>query len=282
MTWEKIIDGIDFGEGPRWHQDRFWFSDFHQGTISSVGDDGVRRVEVDYGPRPSGMGWLPDGRLVFVSMLDRSLQRVEADGSIVLHADLSAEATGNCNDMVMSRSGIAYVGNFGFDLEAGESPVTTQMIIVAADGSVTTDHHPVLFPNGSVITPDDRTLIVGETFGSRYTAFEIADDGTLGNPRLWAEVPGTAPDGCTSDAEGAIWFSDALGKQVVRVREGGEITHQIDTPDSTYACMLGGSDGDLLYVLTSTGSHPDEVAGTATGALWTTRVDVPRDPLSLP
>lgn len=282
MTWEKIIGGIDFGEGPRWHDGRLWFSDFHQGTISSVGDDGERRIEVTPGPRPSGLGWLPDGRLVFVSMLDRRVMRVEQDGSIVVHADLSSIATGNCNDMVVSTRGFAYVGNFGFDLEAGESLVPAVLAIVRPDGAIVADERGLAFPNGSVITPDGQTLIVGETFAGRYTAFDIREDGLLGEHRVWAEIPGSTPDGCTSDAEGAIWFSDAQGQQVVRVREGGEVTDRIDTPDNTYACMLGGDDGATLFVLTSVGGHPDHCAGTATGALWTTTVDVPRDPLSLP
>jgi sugar lactone lactonase YvrE len=283
MTWELIIDGIDFGEGPRWRDGRFWFSDFHQHTISSVGDDGVRRVEVDYPEdRPSGLGWLPDGRLLFVSMLDRRVMRREADGSIVEHADLSDVATGSCNDMVVDRAGNAYVGNFGFDLEGGAHLVTAQLALVRPDGTVESVADDLRFPNGSVITDDGSTLIVGETFGGRYTAFDIDADATLTNRRVWAEVPGTAPDGCTIDAEGAIWFSDAIGKQVVRVKEGGEVTHTISTGDNNYACMLGGPNGDRLYVLTCVDSHPSACAGTATGTLVAMTVDVPRNTTDLP
>ena len=133
-----------------------------------------------------------------------------------------------------------------------------------------------------MITADGSTLIVGESMGARYTAFTITHDRGLTERRVWAEVPGMAPDGCTIDADGAIWFADALGKQVVRVLEGGEITHQIPTPDNVYACMLGGPDGRTLFALTAAGSHPDVVAGTATGVLWQRHVDVPRTPTSRP
>ncbi len=283
MSWEQILDGIDFGEGPRWHDGRFWFSDFYQHTISSVGDDGVRRVEVEYrAGQPSGLGWLPDGRLLFVSMLDRRLMRVEADGSVVEHADLSSFAEHPCNDMVVDVAGNAYVGNFGFDLPGGGRLATTRIALVRPDGSVDVAAEDSSFPNGSVITDDGRTLIVGETFGGKFTAYAIGDDATLGAARTWADVTGSAPDGCTIDAENAIWFSDAVTPRVVRVVEGGEITHTIETPQPTYACMLGGDDGRTLYALTCVDSHPDRAAGTATGTLLAATVDVPKHPTALP
>ncbi|MFT6293570.1 MAG: sugar lactone lactonase YvrE [Ilumatobacter sp.] len=282
VEWTTVIEGIDFGEGPRWHDGRLWFSDFFQQTISSVeihaDGTGTRHVELEYDGRPSGLGWLPDGRLIFVSMLDRKLMRQEADGSIVEHADLSGVATGHCNDMVVSSSGIAYVGNFGFDLEGGDSAATTVMIIVQPDGSVSTDSRELLFPNGAVLTPSESTLIVGETFGGQYTAFTIDDDGSLTEPRIWATVRGTSPDGCTLDADGGIWYSDASGKQIVRVIGSGDIhdpsTIRISTPDNTYACMLGGDDGKTLFVLTCEDASPDAARGSATGALYSTKVEV--------
>ena len=280
--WELVVGGIDFGEGPRWHLGRLWFSDFYQGTISSVGHDHKRRIEVEWDGRPSGLGWLPDGRLLFVSMLDRRVMRREADGTIVEHADLDGIATGHCNDMVVGPQGNAYVGNFGFDFESGEAPAAATLAIVWADGTVTAAADDLLFPNGSVISDDGSTLIVGESMGARFTAFTITHDRGLTDRRIWAEVPGTAPDGCTIDAEGAIWFADAVGKQVVRVREGGEITDQVPTSDDVYACMLGGPDGRTLFALTAAGSHPDVVAGTATGALWRLDVATPRTPTSRP
>ena len=280
--WTLVIDGIDFGEGPRWHEGRLWFSDFYQQTISSVeihaDGSGTRHVELEHDGRPSGLGWLPDGRLLFVSMLDRKVMRREADGSVVEHADLSAVAGGHCNDMVVAEDGTAYVGNFGFDLEGGEGVETTTLAIVRPDGSVTADGHPLLFPNGAVITPSNRTLIVGETFGGQYTAFTIDHDGSLTEPRVWAAVQGTAPDGCTLDEEEGIWYSDATGKEIVRVIGSGKLgdlsTIRIGTPNNTYACMLGGDDGHTLFVLTADDASPDVVAGTATGAIYSTRVEV--------
>jgi sugar lactone lactonase YvrE len=280
--WELVVDGIDFGEAPRWHLGRLWFSDFYQGTISSVGHDRRRRVEIEWDGRPSGLGWLPDGRLLFVSMLDRRVMRREHDGAIVEHADLDGIASGHCNDMVVGPLGIAYVGNFGFDFDGGGTAAPATLAIVWADGTVPAAADDLWFPNGSVITDDGSTLIVGESMGARYTAFTITHDGGLTERRNWAEVPGMAPDGCTIDAEGAVWFADALGSQVVRVREGGEITDRLATPDNVFACMLGGPNGRTLFALTAAGSHPDIAAGTATGALWQREVDVARSANSRP
>jgi len=280
--WNLVIDGIDFGEGPRWHEGRLWFSDFYQQTISSVeihpDGSGTRHVELEHDGRPSGLGWLPDGRLLFVSMLDRKIMRREHDGSVVVHADLTDVTGGHVNDMVVSSKGVAYVGNFGFDFEAGENIETTTLAIVRPDGSVTADDHPLLFPNGSVLTPSERTLIVGESFGSQFTAFTIDHDGSLTEPRIWANVEGTAPDGCTLDDEEGIWFSDAVGRQIVRVVGSGDIddlsTIHIGTPNNTYACMLGGDDGRTLFILTADDASPEVVAGTATGAIYSWRVEV--------
>ncbi|MBV1892696.1 MAG: SMP-30/gluconolactonase/LRE family protein [Ilumatobacteraceae bacterium] len=284
MTWTQILGGIDFGETPRWHDGRLWFSDFYQQTISSVGENGQRRIEVSYDGQPAGLGWLPDGRLLFVSMLDQRIMRVEGDGSIVEHADLADIAGGPCNDMVVGSAGNAYVGNFGSDVFNGAEPTTSTLAIVWADGAVTaaTETEGLQFPNGAVITDDQSTLIIGETMGGRYTAFTITPDRRLSNRRVWAEVPGMAPDGCTIDAEGAIWFGDAAGKQVVRVVEGGEITDRLETPDSTYACMLGGSDGRTLYALSCPHAMPADAAGAGAGTLLSTRVEVPRGPSSRP
>ena len=280
--WTLVIEGVDFGEGPRWHDGRLWFSDFYQQTISSVevhpDGSGTRHVELTHDGRPSGLGWLPDGRLLFVSMLDRKVMRRETDGTVVEHADLSAVTGGHCNDMVVAEDGTAYVGNFGFDLEGGDSVETTTLAIVRPDGSVTADAHPLLFPNGAVITPSGRTLMVGETFGGQFTAFTIDHDGSLTEPRVWANVQGTAPDGCTLDEEEGVWYSDAVGKQIVRVIGSGDIddpsTVRLGTPNNTYACMLGGVDGRTLFVLTADDASPDVVAGTATGAIYSTRLDV--------
>jgi sugar lactone lactonase YvrE len=268
-----LVSGIDFGEGPRWHDDRLWFSDFHQHTVSSVGDDGDRVVEVELDDFPSGLGWLPDGRLLVVAMESRRVVRVEPDGTHTCHGDLSGVATGRCNDMVVAGDGSAYVGNFGFELGTAPRPAT--LARVAPDGEVTVAAEGLEFPNGSVITPDGTTLVVGETFGRRATAFTIAPDGTLHDRRVWADLGDVMPDGCTLDAEGAIWFADAAGTAVVRVREGGEVADRIDVGQHTFACALGGHDGCTLFVVAADSARDEDVVGTGTGTIRTVRVDVP-------
>ncbi len=264
-----LVDGVDFGEGPRWHGGRLWYSDFHQHAIYSVGLDGERVTMFgDLDDRPSGLGWMPDGSLLAVGMTQRKLWR-EVDGALELHADLSTVATGHCNDMVVDARGNAYVGNFGFDYEGGATFATADLALVRTDGSVEVAAEGLAFPNGSVITPDGSTLIVGESFGGDYLAFDIADDATLSNRRVWATIPGAAPDGCALDADGAIWFSDALGSQVVRVLDGSAITHRVATPMPTYACALGGEDLRTLFILCAPATHPDEVAGKGLGAIFT-------------
>lgn len=265
---DLLVDGVDFGEGPRWHDGELWYSDFYQRTIYAVAPDGTRRaVFAGLPDRPSGLGWLPDGSLVAVAMTKQKLWR-ETDGVLVDYADLSSIAGGHCNDMVVAADGTAYVGNFGFDLEGRGKPAEANLARVAPDGTVSVAAEGMRFPNGSVITPDGTTLIVGETMRADYVAFDIAADGSLTNRRVWAEVPNMFPDGCCLDADGGIWFADALGSQVVRVKEGGEITDTVATPMPTYACMLGGEDGRTLFVLCAPASDPGEVAGKAAGAIY--------------
>lgn len=276
MAWALLVDGVDFGEGPRWHDGRLWYSDFHQRAIHSVGPDGDRRVEHgNLGDRPSGLGWMPDGSLLVVFMTQRMLMRIGADGVPKVHADLDRVAEWHCNDMVVAADGTAYVGNFGFDLEGRAPFATATLALVRPDGTVEPAATDLRFPNGSVITDDGATLIVGQSFGGNYVAFTIRDDGTLTDRREWASIPGTAPDGCTLDAGGGIWFADAIGSQVVRVEEGGRVTHRIPTPQPVFACMLGGDDGRTLYALCAPGSHPDEVAGKGAGGIHHLRVDLP-------
>lgn len=276
MAWETVVDGVDFGEAPRWHDGRLWYSDFYQRAIYSVGSDGDRRVECsDLPDRPSGLGWMPDGSLLVVFMTSRKVMRDVGAGKLAEHADLSAIAEWHCNDMVVAANGNAYVGNFGFDLEASVEFAPATLALVRPDGSVAAAATGMRFPNGSVITPDGSTLIVGESRGGDYVAFTIEDDGTLTGRRVWATIEGTAPDGCTLDAAGGIWFSDARGSQVIRVEEGGAVTDRVATPQRTFACMLGGDDGRSLYALCAPGSHPDEVEGKAAGAIHAMRVEHP-------
>ncbi len=201
-----LLDGLCFPEGPRWHDGKLYFSDMHANRVMTVDLDGRSSVVCEVPNQPSGLGWLPDGRMLVVSMTDRKLMRMERDG-LKLHADLSALATFHCNDMVVDSAGRAYVGNFGFDLHKGEKPHATVLVMVTAEGKARVVADDLTFPNGTVITPDGRTLIVGESFGRRLTAFDIAADGSLANRRVWADLGENVPDGIALDAEGAIWVA---------------------------------------------------------------------------
>ncbi len=273
---DLIVDGIDFGEGPRWHNGELWYSDFHQRAIYAVTPDGARRTaHGDLPDQPSGLGWLPDGSLLAVAMTTRKVWRFDGD-TRTDWADLSAIATWHCNDMVVAADGTAYVGNFGFDLEGAAKPAAATLARIAPDGAVSVAADDLRFPNGSVITPDGATLIVGQTMGASYVAFTIGADGALADRRVWAETPNMFPDGCCLDADGGIWFADALGAQVVRVTEGGEITHRLSTPMPTYACMLGGPDETTLYALCAPSSMTHETSGKAGGAIYAVSVEHPR------
>lgn len=271
---EVLLDGLTFPEGPRWHEGRLWFSDFFSHRVIAVDVRGHAETIVEVPAQPSGLGWLPDGRLLVVSMIDRKLLRLEP-GGLTEHADLSAVATFHCNDMVVDSYGRAYVGNFGSDYTTGQPLQPAKVARVDPDGSVTVAAEGLMFPNGSVITPDGGTLIIGETFAQHLTAFDIASDGSLSNRRVWANISPHLPDGICLDAEGAVWVADPRGNAVVRVAEGGRILDQVSTGDrGAFACMLGGEDGRTLFICTCAGSG-EAVAEQRAGRIEFTRVAVP-------
>ena len=251
-----LIDGLLFGEGPRWHQDALWLSDMHAQQVLKVSSDGTKEVIVEIAnDQPSGLGWLPNGDLLIVSMTDRALLRYDGY-ELAHHADLSELASWYCNDMVVDHQGRAYVGNFGFDLHNNAPMKTAELICVEPNGEARVVAEDLSFPNGTVITPDGQTLIVGESFGGKLTAFTIEENGDLKAPRTWADLPeGSVPDGICLDADGGIWCASPTSNECLRIIEGGEVTHSIALERLGIACMLG---GDKLYVLTSTSSHPDE------------------------
>lgn len=272
---QVIAEGLSFPEGPRWHEGSFYFSDFYRHAVSRIGPDGEIEVFAEVEHQPSGLGWLPDGRMLIVSMIDRKLLRREHDGRLVEHADLSGIATFHCNDMVVDGEGRAYVGNFGFDTHADEvERRPADLALVHPDGTVSRAATGLEFPNGTVVTPDGTTLVIGESGGRRLTAFDVAADGTLSNRRVWADLGQHVPDGICLDEEGAIWVADPRGNCVIRVREGGEITDRIDADRGAFACMLGGDDGRTLFVCTATGSGPHAEARRE-GRIECARVDVP-------
>lgn len=269
-----LLDGAIFTEGPRWHDGKLWFSDMHDQKIFTVDMDGNQELVFEAEGDTSGLGFLPDGTLLYVSMHDRKLMRLD-DGKASEVANLAGLATFHCNDMVTDAKGRSYVGNFGFDLHGGEEPSPANLIMVDTDGTVSIAASGLMFPNGMVITPDDKTLIVGETFGACLTAFDIAEDGTLSNRREWANVAPSVPDGICLDAEGAIWVASPTTQDVIRVKEGGEVTDRLKVSTNAFACMLGGEDGKTLFVLTSEESDPAKMEGRRTGKIEITQVDVP-------
>jgi sugar lactone lactonase YvrE len=264
---DVLAEGLGFLEGPRWRDNKLWFSDFMSQTVNTVDTEGNVETICEVAEIPSGLGWLPDGTLLIVSMLGKKV--VLQDGTT--YADLSAFATNECNDMVVAADGTAYVGQFGFDYRGGASPEPTDLMRVATDGSVSVAADDLMFPNGMVITPDNETLIVGETYGARMTAFDIAKDGTLSNRRVWAPVPSGVPDGCCLDADGALWVASPVSNDVIHLREGGEATERISTGDrNAIACMLGGDDRRTLFICASVMTEEP-----GRGAILTTRVDAP-------
>jgi sugar lactone lactonase YvrE len=285
-----VASGFAFLEAPRWRDGRIFFSDFYTHRVLSAREDGSGlRTEAAVPGQPSGLGWLPDGRLLVVSMLDRKVLRREADGTLVTHADLRGYATGHANDMVVDAAGRAYVGNFGFDLHGGGPLETASLCRVDPDGTVTEAAAGLWLPNGCVFTPDG-TLVVNETFGNRCTAFDVTPDGRLENRRIWAEfapLPGdrardklfaqlkVAPDGACADAEGAVWIADAFGGRLLRVKDGGDITDELRPDSPVFACALGGADGRTLFACAAPDFNSTTRAAARDASLIAFRVDVP-------
>lgn len=292
-TLSTLVEGGHFFEGPRWHGGRWWASDFYRHAAFSWAEDGSdERVEVRAEGQASGLGWLLDDSLLVVSMKDQRVLRRATDGSVTVHADLAGLAVGPLNDMVVDASGRAYVGGFGFELMAGSDPRTSSLWCIDPDGTVAEAATGLYFPNGTVVTPDGSTLIVGETIGGRYTAFTIGEDGALTERRVWAQLSptpelgrfgemlssgGVAPDGCALDADGHIWCADALGARAILAAEGGDILDEVKAPDGLglYACALGGSDGRTLLLCCAPDFFEHTRVAAAEAVLLTTSVDTP-------
>lgn len=289
-TPTTVADGFTFLEGPRWHDGRVWFSDFYTHTVHSAREDGSDlRLEAEVPQQPSGLGWLPDGRLLVVSMIDKRILRREPDGTLVTHADLSAYAAGPVNDMTVDARGRAYVGNFGYDLMAGAPLETAPLVRVDPDGTVTEVATGLWFANGIVIT-DDGTLVVNETFGFRMSAFDVTADGGLTNHRTFAEfaplpavrdmatilaTDAVMPDGSCLDSDGAVWVADAAGSGVLRVVDGGEVTDRVDVGSPVFACALGGADGKTLFACAAPDFDAGKRSAAREGRLLSVRVSVP-------
>ena len=291
-TLVPLLEGGAFFEGPRWHDGRWWVSDFYREAVYTVTTDGQEEPVLSVEHQPSGLGWLPDGSLLVTSMKDQKVLRRDPSGEVNVHADLSAFTDSSINDMVVDEQGRAWIGCFGFDLMGFADPQLAPLMRVDPDGAAAVVAEDLMFPNGSVITPDGSTLIVGETAGCRYTAFTIAPDGSLADRRVWAQLAPTpalgtleevlpqitvGPDGCTLDAEGHIWSADEAGGRCIRIAPGGEIVDEIHAPEGfgAFACALGGEDGRTLLICTAPDFLEHNRRGARDAVLVTTEVDVP-------
>ena len=280
-TTEILKDGFTFTEGPRWHEGRLYFSDFFTHRVLALDTKGEQETIVETPCQPSGLGWLPDGSLLIVSMNDQKLLHFD-NGVLIEAADLSELATHHCNDMVVDKSGNAYIGNFGFDLHGGESLKPTNLILVRPSEDPCVVAENLFFPNGMVITPDGKTLILGETYSSCLTAFDINSDATLSNRRVWADLSSIeegyapVPDGICLDAEGAVWVASPSTNDVIRIQEGGTLLDKVEIETRAFACMLGGDKGNTLFISTSKNSKEEICLKEKSARIETIGVDVPR------
>jgi sugar lactone lactonase YvrE len=260
-----VAGGFAATECPRWHDGRLFFSDMHGKAVHVLDGDRARKL-VDVPGTPGGLGWLPDGSMLVVAQNERALYRLASD-NLTRYADLSASGSSPLNDMWVAQSGRAYVGEMGFDvhafLEAAQQERTDgpafafgRVLVVDTDGS----HRPageadLMFPNGMVPGAEPDELLVAESFGFKITAFHVAADGSLTEPRLWAQLD-FAPDGIALDADGHLWVADPAGKRAVLLAQGGSVLDAVPTTDTCLAVALGGATGDDLYLCTTPDTDP--------------------------
>jgi sugar lactone lactonase YvrE len=271
-----VLSALTLGESPRWHDGRLWVCEWIPGRVLSLADDGRPRVELEVGTMPVTIDWLPDGRLLAVAGGTGRLLRRERDGTVAVHADLSALLPHPWNEVVADRHGRAYVNSIGFDMMGGAEAAAGIVALVDADGAVRLVADDVWFPNGMALTPDGSTLLVAESYANRLTAFTVGADGGLGERRVWAELGDGVPDGICLDAEGAAWYADVPNQRCVRVREGGEVLEVVEADQGCFSCALGGPDGRTLFVVTAAWGGPSAVGdGGPSGTVLAVQVGVP-------
>jgi sugar lactone lactonase YvrE len=251
------MTGLVLGESPRWHAGHLWFSDWGAHEVIAANLDGQSEIILRVPSFPFSIDWLPDGRLLITS--DRLLLRREPDGSMVTHADLTGLSDHPWNELVVDGRGNAYVNNIGFDFPRGEFAPGI-VALVTPDGSTRQVADGVAFPNGMVVTPDNSTLILAESYANKLTAFDIAADGSLSNRRVWADLDGGFPDGICLDTENAVWYADVPNQRCVRVREGGQVQQTIELDRGCFACMLGGADRRTLFLMATEWNGPADLA----------------------
>jgi sugar lactone lactonase YvrE len=256
----EIATGFSFLEGIRWRDDRIWVSDVYANRVVSVLPSGAVDAVIDIPGLPSGLGWLPDGRLLVVSMRDRRVLRLEPDGLLSEHADLSGFTPWFINDMLVDAHGRAYVGGVGYDLMAGAEPNPAELMFVDTDGSARVAVEKMDFPNGMALIHDGSTLLVAESAGSRIAGFSVDERGALSERREWAGLyptaPGTdtistpvQPDGISVAADGTVWVADSANHRVVRLEEGRGVVQEVSTGSlHAFTCAVGGDRGSTLFI----------------------------------
>jgi sugar lactone lactonase YvrE len=272
-----LMTDIVFGESPRWHGDRLWFSDWGAHEVVAVDLEGRSEVMARVPAFPFSVDWLPDGRLLVVAGSDRLLMLGNPDGSLETHVDLAGLCDRPWNEIVVDGRGNAYLNSVGFDMMAGEDVAPGIVALVTPDGSAHQVADGVSFPNGMAVTPDNTTLIVAESYANRLTAFEIAADGGLSNRRVWADLGDGVPDGICLDVDGAVWYGDVPNRRCVRVGEGGEVLETIDLDRGCFACALGGADHRTLFMMAAEWRGLEAMAGASpTGHVLTAEAPAPR------
>ncbi|MBL4623220.1 MAG: SMP-30/gluconolactonase/LRE family protein [Immundisolibacteraceae bacterium] len=275
LSAELFVDGLVFGEGPRWHNEHLYVSDMFAHQLLRIDMQGNKTVIAKVPGRPSGSGFLANGSQLLVSMVDRRILKLSGN-DVSEVANLNALTNADLNDMVVNANGDAYVGGFGFDLFGGAEPAMGNIVLLPRDGSpprVVADD--LDFPNGMVITPDGKRLISAETFGHQLMQYDIGADGSLLNRREFAALGDYTPDGICQDAEGAIWIASFVTDEFVRVKEGGEITHRVDPGRPAVACMLGGPDRKTLFMISAETDIEQLAQGNSKAFIETVQVDVP-------
>jgi sugar lactone lactonase YvrE len=292
----KLLDGGTFFECPRWRDGRWWLSDFYTdgGRIVAVDPGGAIEREIPL-EQPSGIGWLPDGDLLAVSMSGHKVWRISPDGGgePELYADLADFSKGESNDMTVDDEGRGWVDSFGYDLYANERPLGSPVFRLDGEGNVVPAADGLHFPNSIMVPPPGDTLIVAETIASRLTAFDIGADGSLSNRRVYCQIAPTVPleeiaedysnveygpDGCTLDAEGCVWAGNSLGNWIGRFSPAGELLQRVEAPEegmAVYAVQLGGADGRTLLMCVAPDWRLGMGGDEPRASLWTLEVDVP-------
>lgn len=277
-TLADSTTGLKFTESPRWHNDKLWFLDIHDKRIKTVDLSGSVATVLELPFIPNAFGLTPEGNMIVGDAFQRRIYHMEGTALKQL-ADISDVTVFCLSDGIVDAQGRLYVGDIGYNfVDPAAKPVETCVIVlVGPDGQASVVADNLCFPNGMVITPDGRTLIVGETLAHRLTAFDIQKDGSLSNRRVWAQLPSSVgPDGICLDAEGGVWCANPEGEDsVVRVREGGEVTDRIRVDNHAYAVMLGGPERRHLFISTSASHDPAEIQRNPSANFQVVEVDIP-------